>query len=785
MLDQARSVAGGAGHTIVLREDGTVWSVGRNTDGQLGDGTLTERHTPEAIPGFDAVVAVDAAEFDSMALRTDGTLWSWGDSMGDVLGYPTAGDVRSPRQIPGLSGVSRFDLGSVASAAAITNEGVWTWGMDTGNPDRPISREPLLLPGTAGATDVARGLTHGLMLLDGAPRPPPPILPPPVATTLAVDAPAAAQPGEPVIFTATVTPTPDGGTVTLSTDGLEIARGPVDPATGVATLTAVFLSERTYSILADFPAISGFEGSSVAFDLKVGRTPTTTKVVSASPPNPVERGSPVTIAVSVEPIPDQPAELDVLVDSTWVARVPVESEVTVITLDALSPGTHVVIAQFVGNDNYAPSESAPYSVIVSGVPTTTSLGATPADRALAGTPITFEVAVEPAGAAGTVDIVDGETTIGTIDLAIGHTFTTSELAAGIYSIHARFIPSGPEFEPSVSAALSYEVYLDTTPPSGTVAIDDEGGYWPSLTVPLTFSATDEGGAGVAFVEVSGDGAAWERRPWPLEETWSWSLTTDAMAPDGVYTVYARFGDAAGNISAVATDSTFLDRTLPELSGTVTSRVTVGAQMTTSGAVPVTVQWPAGTDAGSGVAAYVVERSLDGGAWIEWRTVPPPLGGGTVQTEDLVGADSTRYRVRAFDVFGRASATIAGSRMAFSRYQEASPEVGTTGTWQSNAAAEAWGGTTSSATDTGATMRLRFTGRGIYWIAPQGALRGRADVYIDSKLVGSVDLGQAGVDRTVVFGHTFSETGNHTIRIRCMGTPDRPLVESDGFVAARW
>jgi hypothetical protein len=785
MLDQARAVAGGAGHTLVLREVGTVWSVGRNDNGQLGDGTITERHTPQAIPGLDGVVAIDAADFDSMALRDDGTLWSWGDSMGDVLGYPTAGDARSPRQIPGLTGVTRFDLGSVVAVAAITSEGVWTWGMGTGNPDRPISREPLLLPGTAGATDVARGLTHGLILLDGAPSAPPPVLPPPVATTLAVDAPAAAQPGEPVMFTATVSPSPGGGTVTLSTDGLEIARGPVDPATGVATLTAIFASERTYAILADFPAVSGFEGSSVAFELKVGRTPTTTTLVSASPSNPVERGSPVTIAVSVEPLPDQPAELDVLVDSQWVARVPVESDVTVITLDPLSPGSHVVTSRFIGNENYAPSESAPYSVVVSGEPTTTWLGATPAERALVGTPITFDVAVEPAGAAGTVEIVDGATTIGTIDLAAGHTLTTSELAAGIHSIHARFIPSEPEFEPSVSAALSYEVYLDTTAPTGTVAIVDEGGYSASLTVPLILSATDEGGAGLAFVDVSGDGATWERRPWPLIDAWSWTLATDASAPDGVYAVYARFGDTAGNLSAVVTDSTFLDRTSPELSGAVTSRITIGAQLTTSGAVPVTVQWPAGTDAGSGVAAYVVERSLDGGPWIEWRTLPAPLGGGAVQTEDLVGADSTRYRVRAIDVFGRGSATIAGSRMALSRYQETSPEVGTTGTWQSNTTAEAWGGTTSSTTDTGATMRLRFTGRGIYWIAPQGALRGRADVSIDGKLVGSVDLGRDGLDRTVVFGHTFAETGTHIIRIRCVGTPDHPLIEADGFVAARW
>ena len=39
------TVAAGGGHTMVLKKDGTLWATGWNADGQLGDGTTTDRNT--------------------------------------------------------------------------------------------------------------------------------------------------------------------------------------------------------------------------------------------------------------------------------------------------------------------------------------------------------------------------------------------------------------------------------------------------------------------------------------------------------------------------------------------------------------------------------------------------------------------------------------------------------------------------------------------------------------------------------------------------------------------
>ena len=39
----AQAIAAGYQHSMVVKEDGTVWATGCNTYGQLGDGTRTDK----------------------------------------------------------------------------------------------------------------------------------------------------------------------------------------------------------------------------------------------------------------------------------------------------------------------------------------------------------------------------------------------------------------------------------------------------------------------------------------------------------------------------------------------------------------------------------------------------------------------------------------------------------------------------------------------------------------------------------------------------------------------
>ena len=59
-LDDAVAIDAGSGHTCAVRSGGSVVCWGANEEGQLGDGTLTDRRTPVRVDGLDDAVAVTA-----------------------------------------------------------------------------------------------------------------------------------------------------------------------------------------------------------------------------------------------------------------------------------------------------------------------------------------------------------------------------------------------------------------------------------------------------------------------------------------------------------------------------------------------------------------------------------------------------------------------------------------------------------------------------------------------------------------------------------------------------
>ena len=79
-------MSAGTTHTIAIKADGTLWSWGRNKYGALGDGTTTDKSSPtqESSKSTDWS-SVGGGGFHSISLKSDGTLWSWGsNSYGQV-----------------------------------------------------------------------------------------------------------------------------------------------------------------------------------------------------------------------------------------------------------------------------------------------------------------------------------------------------------------------------------------------------------------------------------------------------------------------------------------------------------------------------------------------------------------------------------------------------------------------------------------------------------------------------------------------------------------------------
>ena len=72
-------------HTLVLKNDGTVWAWGSNDMGGLGDGTKESRNAPVQVVGLANVVDIAVGMGTSYALKSDGSVWAWGaNNMGQL-----------------------------------------------------------------------------------------------------------------------------------------------------------------------------------------------------------------------------------------------------------------------------------------------------------------------------------------------------------------------------------------------------------------------------------------------------------------------------------------------------------------------------------------------------------------------------------------------------------------------------------------------------------------------------------------------------------------------------
>ena len=80
-------------------EPGSMWAWGYNQFGHLGDGTSTNRSTPERIDPSHNWASVSSGYYESAAITTDGQLYAWGDNANGQLGDGTTTNRSVPVRI--------------------------------------------------------------------------------------------------------------------------------------------------------------------------------------------------------------------------------------------------------------------------------------------------------------------------------------------------------------------------------------------------------------------------------------------------------------------------------------------------------------------------------------------------------------------------------------------------------------------------------------------------------------------------------------------------------------
>jgi hypothetical protein len=125
-----KNISAGSTHALAVKCDGTLWSWGDNTCGKLGDGTLTARSSPGTTAGGGTNWrSVSAGGSHSAGIKTDGTLWTWGNNFRGKLGDGTTTNRSSPGTTAG-GGTNWCSvcLGGDNSVAIKTDGTLWTWG---------------------------------------------------------------------------------------------------------------------------------------------------------------------------------------------------------------------------------------------------------------------------------------------------------------------------------------------------------------------------------------------------------------------------------------------------------------------------------------------------------------------------------------------------------------------------------------------------------------------------------------------------------------------------------
>ncbi|MCI2254829.1 Ig-like domain-containing protein [Domibacillus sp. PGB-M46] len=120
--------AAGYEHSVFLKNDGTVWTWGKNDVGQLGDGTNNNRFLPGQVAGLSDIIAVDAGFNFNVALRQDGTVWAWGSNSSGQLGNGTNVHSAVPVQVQGIQDAVSIAAGSSTAYAILIDGTVLSWG---------------------------------------------------------------------------------------------------------------------------------------------------------------------------------------------------------------------------------------------------------------------------------------------------------------------------------------------------------------------------------------------------------------------------------------------------------------------------------------------------------------------------------------------------------------------------------------------------------------------------------------------------------------------------------
>jgi hypothetical protein len=123
---------------MAIKSDGTLWTWGGNTNGQLGLSVTTGRSSPVQVGTRSDWTQISAGNNSSFGILTDKTLWSWGLNSSGELGLGDTITRSSPTQIGTLtnwasSSMGFFHAGFLNENGVLYTNGLYGFGLSADN----------------------------------------------------------------------------------------------------------------------------------------------------------------------------------------------------------------------------------------------------------------------------------------------------------------------------------------------------------------------------------------------------------------------------------------------------------------------------------------------------------------------------------------------------------------------------------------------------------------------------------------------------------------------------
>jgi hypothetical protein len=390
--------------------------------------------------------------------------------------------------------------------------------------------------------------------------------------------------GQPVTFTATVSPAaPGGGTPTgkvVFRDGAATL-GTVAVAGGSASLTISSFQPGSHSIVAVYSGDSDFLGNlSAATMLTVSQAGTTTGLALTS--TSTIYGQLVTLTASVavvSPGAGTPAgSVEFLDGPSVIATTSLNADTASFSITTLAVGVHSLTARYLGGSDFTASTSIAGTLTVTGTSTATATSVSSrAAASVVGQSVTLTATVTPAFAGssaptGSVSFYDGPTDLGSATLVDGKaSFKTGPLALGSHTITAVYA-GGATYNGSTSAAFSQTVGQDGTTTSLTSSFTTSV-FGQSVTLTASVAAAAPGSGTPTGSVIFKDGAT-ILGSGTLNTSGAASLSIDSL-PVGTSAITAAYGgdsNYTSSSSTAASQTVIRDDTSTSLSSALESIV---------------------------------------------------------------------------------------------------------------------------------------------------------------------------------------------------------------------